>query len=171
EPFENFKSKYSSIENEIERLKSLKITASEQTNEILKPCGEFLNESVKAAELLKRPNVSYEMLKKIDPETADLNYSSEIFEQVETKIKYDGYIKRQIMQVEAASKTEKVKIPDDIDYTRINHISTETREKLNKIRPKTLGQASRIGGVKPADIAILSVMIEGKRYKRDLITD
>ena len=68
-------------------------------------------------------------------------------------------------------KTEKVKIPDDIDYTRINHISTETREKLNKIRPKTLGQASRIGGVKPADIAILSVMIEGKRYKRDLITD
>lgn len=171
ERFENFKSKYSSIENEIERLKSLKITASEQTNEILKQCGEFLNESVKAAELLKRPNVSYETLKKIDPETAKLNYSPEIFEQVETKIKYDGYIKRQIMQVEAASKTEKVKIPDDIDYTRINHISTETREKLNKIRPKTLGQASRIGGVKPADIAILSVMIEGKRYKRDLITD
>ena len=74
-------------------------------------------------------------------------------------IKYDGYLKRQAQQVEQATKLEKYRIPDNIDYSTITHISTETKEKLAKIRPKTLAQASRIGGVKPADISVLMVML------------
>ena len=80
-------------------------------------------------------------------------------------MKYDGYIKRQKEQVELSSKADRIRIPDDIDYKKIQHISTETKEKLDKIRPTTLGQAARIGGVKPADIAVLSVLIESKAYR------
>ena len=75
-------------------------------------------------------------------------------------IKYDGYLKRQEAQVEHAGKLDRFKIPDDIDYSKIDHISSETKDKLSKIRPKTLAQASRIGGVKPADISILMVLLE-----------
>ena len=77
----------------------------------------------------------------------------------EIEIKYDGYIKRQNQQIEMLDKLEKIKIPENIDYSELNHISTETREKLAKIRPATLGQASRIGGVKPADISVLMVLL------------
>ena len=83
-----------------------------------------------------------------------------MYEQVEIMIKYDGYLKRQSAQVEQAGKLDKFRIPDDIDYMAIEHISSETKEKLDKIRPKTLAQASRIGGVKPADISVLLVLLE-----------
>ena len=83
-----------------------------------------------------------------------------MYEQVEVLIKYDGYLKRQEFQVEQAGKLDKYKIPDDIDYEKIDHISSETKDKLSKIRPKTLAQASRIGGVKPADISVLMVLLE-----------
>ena len=85
---------------------------------------------------------------------------------MEIKIKYDGYIKRQIQQVNMSGKLEKIKIPENIDYSKIQHISTETRDKLAKIRPVTLGQASRIGGVKPADISVLMIMIESHQITR-----
>lgn len=84
----------------------------------------------------------------------------EVYEQVEVIVKYDGYIKRQEEQVDQAGKLEKFKIPENIDYSAIEHISTETKEKLSKIKPKTLAQAARIGGVKPADISILMVMLD-----------
>ena len=115
---------------------------------------------------MKRPNIDYNVIKEIDAETNALNIPFDVSEQVEILIKYDGYLKRQEFQVEQASKLDKFKIPDDIDYSTIEHISSETRDKLAKIRPKTLAQASRIGGVKPADISILMVMLERRQFSR-----
>ena len=97
-----------------------------------------------------------EKLKEIDQNRPELPY--DVQEQVDINIKYDGYIKRQNQQVETLDKLEKIKIPPDINYDELTHISTETREKLAKVRPATLAQASRIGGVKPADISVLMVM-------------
>ena len=108
----------------------------------------------------KPSTVTYETLIEADENTRKLALTRDVYEQVEVKIKYEGYIKRQIQQVSMSDKLEKIRIPSDIDYSRIQHISTETRDKLAKIRPITLGQASRIGGVKPADISVLMVMIE-----------
>ena len=164
--FERFKEKQHQIENERTRLQELKIPASEEVNEILAKYEEHIDRGMRAAELLKRPNISYKILKEIDESTNSLNLSKEVWEQVEVIIKYDGYIKRQEDQVDQAGKLEKFKIPDNIDYTRIEHISTETKEKLEKIRPKTLAQAARIGGVKPADISILMVMLEKSTFAK-----
>ena len=86
--------------------------------------------------------------------------SEDIAGEVEVLIKYDGYIKRQETQVETSEKLEKYRIPADLDYSTLKHISTETREKLEKVRPANLAQASRIGGVKPADISVLMVMLK-----------
>lgn len=121
---------------------------------------------MKLGELLKRPNIDYSILKEIDEETAGINISRDVYEQVEILTKYDGYLKRQEFQVNQADKLEKFKIPDNIDYLRIEHISSETKEKLNKIRPKTLAQASRIGGVKPADISVLMVLLDKHTFAR-----
>ncbi len=96
----------------------------------------------------------------MDLETKNLNLSEDITGEVEVLIKYDGYIKRQETQVETSEKLEKYKIPLDLDYSTLKHISTETREKLEKVRPTNLAQASRIGGVKPADISVLMVMLK-----------
>ena len=164
--FERFKEKQRQIEEERIRLQELKIPATEEVNEILAKYEEHIDRGMRAAELLKRPNISYKILKEIDESTNSLNLSKEVWEQVEVIIKYDGYIKRQEDQVDQAGKLEKFKIPDNIDYTRIEHISTETKEKLEKIRPKTLAQAARIGGVKPADISILMVMLEKSTFAK-----
>ena len=124
---------------------------------------------MKAAELLKRPNITYKILQEIDETTANLNVARDIYEQVEVLIKYEGYLKRQAYQVEQAGKLDKFKIPEDIDYDKIDHISSETKDKLKKIRPKTLAQASRIGGVKPADISILMVLLERHSVARKVV--
>ena len=139
--------------------------ATTENNEILSKIGEHINEGIRLAELIKRPNVTYDVVKELDVDTKNLDFPYEVGEQVEIRLKYDGYIKRQKEQVELSSKADRIRIPDDIDYKKIQHISTETKEKLDKIRPTTLGQAARIGGVKPADIAVLSVLIESKAYR------
>ncbi|MBR6722419.1 tRNA uridine-5-carboxymethylaminomethyl(34) synthesis enzyme MnmG [bacterium] len=164
--FARFKDKQRQIEDERIRLQELKIPANEHTNEILAKYEEHIDRGMRAAELLKRPNITYKILKELDNSTNELNLSKEVFEQVEVIIKYDGYIKRQEDQVDQAGKLEKFKIPENIDYSRIEHISTETKEKLEKIRPKTLAQAARIGGVKPADISILMVMLEKSTFAK-----
>lgn len=168
ERYTRYLDKANTIKNEIERLKNTKISATDEINTELATVGEHISEGIRMFELLKRPNISYELLKKLDKTTADLDYSFEIGEQTEIRIKYEGYIKRQLEQVEMSSKADRIKIPQDIDYQKIQHISTETKEKLDKIRPVTLGQAARIGGVKPADIAVLSVLIESKAYRNNL---
>ena len=158
--YQDFLKKQETIENEIIRLMSEKISPSEKVNNILSKYGEHIDKGMKLAELIKRPNVTYETLIEADENTRKLALTRDVYEQVEVKIKYEGYIKRQIQQVSMSDKLEKIRIPSDIDYNKIQHISTETRDKLAKIRPITLGQASRIGGVKPADISVLMVMIE-----------
>ena len=160
EQYERFKTKQENIQREIKRLDETKIPADENVNEILSKYGESIDRGIRLGELLKRPNVSYEVIKELDKTAQDLNLSRDVYEQVEIMIKYDGYLKRQTAQVEQAGKLDKFKIPDDIDYNAIQHISSETKEKLDKIRPKTLAQASRIGGVKPADISVLMVLLE-----------
>ena len=165
EQYQRFKAKMQTVEDEIERFRQTKVPAIAENNEILAKIGEHINEGIRLAELIKRPNVTYDVVKELDADTKNFDFPYEIGEQVEIRLKYDGYIKRQKEQVELSSKADRIKIPDDIDYKKIQHISTETKEKLDKIRPTTLGQAARIGGVKPADIAVLSVLIESKAYR------
>lgn len=165
EQYQRFKTKMQTVEDEIERFRQTKVPALPENNEILAKIGEHINEGIRLAELIKRPNITYDVVKELDADTKNLNFPYEIGEQVEIRLKYDGYIKRQKEQVELSSKADRIRIPDDIDYKKIQHISTETKEKLDKIRPTTLGQAARIGGVKPADIAVLSVLIESKAYR------
>lgn len=165
ERYLRYKEKAETIEKEIERLKQTKLSSTEEVNQKLSKYGEHINEGIRLFELIKRPNISYDVLRELDETTQNNNYSVEIGEQIEVRIKYEGYIKRQKEQVEMSAKADRIKIPEDIDYKKIQHISTETKEKLEKIRPVTLGQAARIGGVKPADIAVLSVLIESRAYK------
>lgn len=155
-----FTDKQEAIEREILRIKDAKISATDEVNSVLAKVGQNIDRGIKIAELLKRPDIDYNIIKEIDEETKSLNIPFDVAEQVEILTKYDGYLKRQEQQVKEAGKLDKFKIPDDIDYSKIEHISSETKDKLSKIRPKTLAQASRIGGVKPADISILMVMLE-----------
>lgn len=159
--FNRFTAKQEAIQREMERLKETKLPATDEVNSILAKYEEHIDRGIRLAELLKRPNVNYEMFKELDEETRKLNLSEDITGEVEVLIKYDGYLKRQEQQVETAEKLEKYRIPENIDYSAIKHISTETREKLEKVRPQNLAQASRIGGVKPADISVLMVMLKG----------
>lgn len=163
--FERFNKKQELIQIEKTRLEGLKIPATHEVNEILAKYEEHLDRGIRASELLKRPNISYKILKEIDESTKELNIPKDVYEQIEVIVKYDGYIKRQQEQVDQAGKLEKFKIPENIDYNTIDHISTETKEKLSKIRPKNLAQAARIGGVKPADISILMVMLDKHMIK------
>lgn len=162
EQFKVFEDKQQKIQVELKRLSEDKIfnDDKDRVNVLLSKYDESIERGMKLGDLLKRPNIDYKILKEIDDKTNELNLPQDVYEQVEILIKYEGYLKRQTSQVEQSGKLEKFKIPENIDYAKIQHISTETREKLEKIRPKTLAQASRIGGVKPADISILMVMLE-----------
>ena len=161
--FERFNKKLAMIETETKRLENLKIPASDTVNSILAKYEEHIERGMRASELLKRPNINYKIIKELDENTNELNIPRDVYEQIEVLIKYDGYLKRQEEQVAQGSKLEKFKIPDDIDYSKLEHISSETKDKLSKIRPKTLAQASRIGGIKPADISILMVLLDKHR--------
>lgn len=160
EQFARFNKKQELIRDEKTRLEGLKIPVTAENNQILAKYEEHLDRGIRASELLKRPNITYKVLKELDDSTRVLNVPKDVYEQIDVIVKYDGYIKRQQEQVDQAGKLEKFKIPEDIDYSTIDHISSETKEKLAKIKPKTLAQASRIGGVKPADISILMVMLD-----------
>lgn len=160
EQFARFNKKQELIRDEKTRLEGLKIPATDENNQILAKYEEHLDRGIRASELLKRPNITYKVLKELDDSTRVLNIPKDVYEQIDVIVKYDGYIKRQQEQVDQAGKLEKFKIPENIDYSTIDHISSETKEKLAKIKPKTLAQASRIGGVKPADISILMVMLD-----------
>ncbi len=157
--YQRFLNKQNTIQQEIERLKQTKLSANETTNEILAKYGESIDRGIRLAELLKRPKISYEVLKELDEVTAQLDISDDISSEVEVLIKYDGYIKRQENQIDNTEQLEKYKIPNNFDYSSIKSISSESREKLEKIRPINLAQASRIGGVKPADISVLMVIL------------
>ena len=160
ERWEQFLKKQEQVAKEIERFAQDKISCSEEVNAILAKYGESIDGGKKLGELIKRPNINYDVIKELDKTTAELNLPRCIGEQVEIEYKYDGYLKRQQQQIDTSDKLEKIKIPEDIDYFQIKHISTESKERLAKIRPATLAQAARIGGVKPADISVLMVLLK-----------
>lgn len=159
ERYAKYKEKNRLIEQEKKRLNKLVIKPSEDVNAYLEKTGaKGLKEAVKAYDLLKRPEIAYESIEKILQPAPDL--PEEVKEQVGIQIKYEGYIKKSMDQVERMLKMEDKKIPEDIDYDAISGIATEAREKLKNIRPLSVGQASRISGVNPADVSILLVYIE-----------
>ena len=147
------------VKAEIERLEATWISPDDKLNSILENSGSTrVKSGANMAELVKRPELNYEILAEVDKGRTEL--SKKIKEQVEIRLKYDGYIKRQLAQVESFKKMENKKLPENIDYTQINGLRLEARQKLNTIRPISVGQASRITGVSPADIAVLVVYME-----------
>jgi len=163
ERYTRFQEKQRLIKDETERLKATRLKPTPEINAVFAEYGEEMKLSNTLAELLKRPNLNYEAIKKIDPNAQELALDREVYENVEVNLKYSGYIDRQNSQIDQASKLEKIKIPENIDYKEIIQLSKEAIERLSKIRPATLAQASRIGGVNPADISILMVILEAKR--------
>ncbi len=160
-----FLEKKQAIEAETQRFLNEKIPATDETNAVLAKYGEKIDKTYKLAELIKRPSLNYGVIKELNPEAKDLNLPEEVAEQVEIEFKYEGYIKRQAVQIEQLNRMEKVKIPKGFDFQSLQHISQETKDKLTKVQPVTLAQAGRIGGVKPADISVLAVIIETHKYK------
>ena len=126
---------------------------------LLKSCESTpLTSGSTLSDLIKRPEITYEILKPIDTERVEI-LSREIMEQIDINIKYDGYIKRQMKQVEQFKKLENKRIPDDIDYDKVPSLRIEAVQKLKQFRPISMGQASRISGVSPADISVLLVYL------------
>ena len=149
------------IDEEIKRVEHTNIGTSEKVQNLLASFGSTpLTSGTTMAELIRRPELSYEKLAPIDEKRPELPY--DVKEQVDINIKYDGYIKRQMRQVEQFRKLEKKKIPDEIDYDEIQSLRIEARQKLKQIRPSSIGQASRISGVSPADISVLLVYLGSK---------
>ena len=156
--WEKFNRKLELIEQETERVKTVVVHCSDELNAMLVSRETSpLNIGIRMVELLKRPQISYEDLKPFDPERPDLPY--EVFEQVEISIKYEGYLKRQEAQVAEMRRLEVKKLPEDIDYSTVTGLRLEAIEKLNKVRPENIGQASRISGVSPADISVLLIRL------------
>ena len=155
--------KKSLIKQEIHRLKSVLIGASKKNQEFFERHNSAtLKTGVSLAELMCRPELSYEILAEIDPERKEL--PADVIEQVEIEIKYEGYIERQLRQVEQFKKMEKKKIPSEINYDDIESLRLEARQKLKALKPVSVGQASRISGVSPADISVLVVYLEQWKY-------
>ncbi len=166
ERYDKFKEKVSLIEKEIKRVKKLNIAPSDELNDFLKSKGTApIKTGCKLADLIRRPQLNYFMLKPFDKDREELDYV--IGEQVEIQINYEGYIKKQLEQIEMMRKNEGKKLPIDFDYSELRGLRLEAAEKLNKIKPENLGQASRISGVSPADISILAIWLEQQRREKN----
>ena len=164
ERYNKFLKKKREIEEEIERLKKTNVKPNAENNAFLKKYGTTeITAGVKLAELLKRTELTYEILGEIDKNRPELD--RQVREEVEIIVKYEGYIEMQKRQVEGFKKLEKKLLPEDIDYNEIKGIRLEARQKLNKYKPYSLGQASRISGVSPADISVLLIYLEGLKRK------
>lgn len=159
EIYDKFLLKEKMVQEELTRIKEKSIPLTDELQEILTKCGTApLKRGCKMIELIKRPQITYKDLAPVDDNRPD--YPKEVFEQVEIFVKYQGYIKRQEQQIKEMRRIEKKKIPDNIDYSKLKGLRLEAVEKLSKIRPENLGQASRISGVNPADIAALNIILE-----------
>ena len=159
ERYEKFLNKKQKIEEEKRRLEETIVKPTQEVNEFLKSCGTAeLTTGSKLAELLKRTEVTYEALGKIDKDRPELG--EQVKEEVEIQVKYEGYIKLQEAQVEKFKKMERKLIPENLNYDDVKGICLEARQKLNKHKPHSIGQASRISGVSPADIAVLLVFLK-----------
>ncbi|WP_242320092.1 tRNA uridine-5-carboxymethylaminomethyl(34) synthesis enzyme MnmG [Bacillus cereus group sp. BfR-BA-01349] len=165
ERYERFTNKKLQIEQEKERLSSIIIKPRPEVQELIRNIGgSELKDGIRASDLLRRPEMTYEHIHLLVPSEVEL--SDEVKAQVEIQIKYEGYIEKSLQQVERMKKMENKKIPVDIDYDAISSIASEARQKLKDVRPLSMGQASRISGVNPADISILLVYIEQGKIAR-----
>ena len=163
ERYQHLLEKERQIEEEVSRLESVFVGCSENVQVTLRRYNSTeLKSGTSLAELLKRPEIKYEYLAEIDPERPVL--SKEVTDQVEINLKYDGYIKRQLKQVEQFKKLENKKIPLDLDYKEIGSLRVEAVQKLESYRPLSIGQASRISGVSPADISVILVYLEQRKH-------
>jgi len=166
ERYNKYKNKVNNIEKMTNELKNIKITPTKENLEKLNNLNTTpLKDGISIYNLLKRPEITIQNLK--NNNLLDLEYPTEIEEEVEINIKYEGYIKKAIKDAEKMLKLENKKIPDDINYDLIKNIASEARQKLNEVRPTSIGQAIRISGVNPADISILMVYLK-KEYKNEL---
>jgi len=164
ERYNKFLAKKENIEKEINRIKKLTIKPTEKVNELLKKNNSSeITAGVKLADLLKRTELTYDILKEIDDNRPELSLAEA--EEVEIQVKYEGYINLQQGQVEKFRKLEQKILPKDIKYNTIKGLRLEARQKLDKIRPESVGQASRISGVSPADISVLLIYIEQEKRK------
>ena len=156
--YQNLLKKEEQITQEIDRVNHTNVGTSEKVQQLLDSYGSTrLTSGITLAELIRRPELSYDKLKEIDEDRPDLPW--DVAEQVNINIKYEGYIKRQMKQVEQFKKLENRKIPENIDYNDIQSLRIEAKQKLSQIRPASIGQASRISGVSPADISVLLVYL------------
>lgn len=162
-----FQKKNKEIAIEQERLQITKIDPTEGVNAILEAaCGETLREKTTLFQLLRRPPVTYQVLKQIEPGCARV--AADVMEYVETEIKYEGYLERQARSIQHLSEAHKVKLPLDMDYHSIKQLSNEAREKLSRMQPADLGQASRIPGLTPADISVLQILMSRQKQVQAL---
>lgn len=159
--WEKFTAKQELMKEELKRVRQTVIPPTDKLNEILvsRETSE-VHTGIRLVDLIKRPQLSYEALKEVDTTRPDIDQN--IFEQVETEIKYEGYIKRQLTVIEQVRRLETKALPEKIDYNTIDGLRLEAREKLNKVRPSNIGQASRISGVSPADISVLVIYLASK---------
>jgi tRNA uridine 5-carboxymethylaminomethyl modification enzyme len=166
ERYQKFLEKDALISEEIKRLEATNIGTSTEVQRLLEKYGSTpLNSGCTLAELIRRPELSYEAVADIDKKRPDLD--REVVEQVNINLKYEGYIKRQLKQVEQFKKLENRRIPEEIDYEKVYSLRLEAKQKLQKLRPRSVGQASRISGVSPADISVLLVYLEQLRHQRN----
>lgn len=162
ERYEKFLEKKHKIQEEIERLQTTNIKPTEELNEFLRKYGTApTTVGLKLAELLKRTELDYEKLSEIDKNRPELPQS--VWKEAEIMIKYEGYIKLEEKQVESFQKLEEKKLSEDIDYSQIKGLRLEARQKLNKVKPYSIGQASRISGVSPADISVLLIYLQSNK--------
>ena len=165
ERYNRFLNRKANIENEVERLKNLQITNKRENNEFLVSLNSTeLKKPISMYELIKRPELDYFMLSALDPERPE--YTDDIGEQVNIIAKYEGYITSQLDQVNQFRKFEKKLLPENIDYSDVKGLRVEAIQKLSSIRPVSIGQASRISGVSPADISVLLIYLE-HQYKKN----
>lgn len=165
ERYERFLTKKAAIEAEKERLEGIIIKPKPEVQELIKAQGgSELKDGIRASDLLKRPEMTYQHIEAIVPSEVDLDF--DIKEQVEIQVKYEGYIEKSLQQVDRLKKMENKKIPDNIDYDAISGLATEARQKMKQVRPLSIAQASRISGVNPADISILLVYLEQGKIAR-----
>ena len=159
--YDRYMYKMENVSRETKRLQDTPVSRAD-ADAFLKKCGmDEAGKGMKLAELLKRPGVSYDSLRELDK--ACPVFAEDIALQIETNIKYAGYIEKQLRQVAAAQSLNKKQIPEDIDYAQISGLRLEARAKLNDVRPLSVGQASRISGVSPADIAVLLVYLAAQK--------
>ena len=156
--YKRFLDKKDKIEQDIKRIKKMSIAPTDEVNKILEQYGSTpLTTGIKFTDLIKRTELSYMCLAPLDKDRPSFSYDIE--EQVNIQIKYEGYIEKQMRQVEQFKKLEKKRIPKDIDYSKVMSLSLEGRQNLEKIRPESIGHASRISGISPADINMLLVYL------------